>query len=84
MSTPLNAMTFKPVPERAPSAVLCWEAIVLDDQPRVASFRLPDGTIQRGMVLTRPCTTAGCDHPLQVQVAVDRIVTWPTSWRVAG
>jgi hypothetical protein len=78
----LRDMTFKPPIQRPPSRVLCWEAIALDPQPRVQAFRLPDGTVQRGMVLTRPCTTADCDHPLQVQVAVDRIVTWPSSWRV--
>jgi hypothetical protein len=82
MTIPLNQMTFKPVPERAPSRVTCWEAIVLDSQPRVQSFRLPDGRIQRGMVLTLPCSEPECDHPLQVQIAVDRIVTWPSSWRV--
>lgn len=74
---------FTPIPERPVSRVTCWEAIVLDDQPRVASFRLPDGSVERGMVLTRPCSDPACDHPLRVQVAVDRIVTWPTSWRVA-
>jgi hypothetical protein len=75
---------FKPIPERAPSKVLCFEAIVTDPQPRVQVFRLPDGSIGRGMVLNKPCTEAYCDHPLSVQIAVDRIVTWPSSWRVSS
>jgi hypothetical protein len=60
----LRDMTFKPPIQRPPSRVLCWEAIALDPQPRVQAFRLPDGTVQRGMVLTRPCTTADCDQGL--------------------
>lgn len=77
---------FLPVQERSLAAPgqLCWEAIVLDDQPRVQSFKLPDNSVARGMVLTRPCSDPDCDHPLRVQIAVDRIVTWPSSWRVSA
>lgn len=48
------------------------------------AFRLPDGTVVRGLVINRPCTEPTCDHPLTVRLPGNRIVTWPCSWRVSA
>jgi hypothetical protein len=54
---------------------------------RLQSFRYPDGSLVRGMPLTRPCSDSTCDHPLRVIVpsqSTKIVRTIPSSWRVAA